>query len=112
MRWIPVAVVLTMFGFGLPTVAGAANCEDVTQPGDPVEGHYITADGAVQVWQETNRVDGLQKQACTKDGRTHAADTRVATVPPGVGVPDIQRTCLDAVRATGLPLFPVACYFF
>ncbi len=113
MRGASVLVVLLLAGFGVPPVSAAPNCEDVTQDAEAVEGFYVLADDGVEVWQESNRVPGLQTQACTTDGRDHGADTPVAMLPPVPAAPSLgpAALCRQAFGAAGL-VPGAACAFF
>ncbi len=100
MRFLSVMLVLMMVGLGVPGVAAAPNCEDVTADATAAEGYYVDPDGPA-VWQESNRVDGLQTQSCTKDGRTHQADTAVlAPTVPGLPGPGAINGLMDSAYRT------------
>lgn len=74
---------------GVPQ-AGAASSPCTDEADATVQGYHlnITEGGDVQLWEETNDVDGLQTEACqTSDGQEVEPDSHVTTLPPGVPSP-------------------------
>lgn len=84
MRYVALALCLVLAFVPAAEAAHLPSCTDVTEaPELSVQGAYAVQDGEnVEVWEETNGVDGLQREACTTSGGDDVdADTHHATVP-------------------------------
>lgn len=89
------AVVLVLALFAAPLVGPVAEAApSPCQPDVPAtsaQGKYIIArpaeaPDAIQAWEETNAVGGLQRAPCTQSGVIRPADTRIETGSPGLGI--------------------------
>ena len=83
-------IALTLMITVSPVGAAATSCGDEADAAAEGTYLYVRDDGKVEVWEESNGIDGLQTSACTgPNGRIKPADTHVQTLPPGAPNPDL-----------------------